>query len=143
MDDSYLRQQLRAFIFWDVMERNFSGPGRVLSFDGDHQDWHLLGDAMSAMRQEFGSHPFGEYSEFKCWWLLQREVVYQRWGLKQRGLLDALYKYLNDFYLHLEYGWDEPRPGWRDSCHPLDRVSSVWRRGFFGPPSWFPKWLLW
>jgi hypothetical protein len=100
-----LQQQLRQFIFWDIMERKLTGPNAVDDFDADDQDWHLLGDAMRDMKE--ARDRGAETRDFQHWWCDQEAVAFdERWP-ERWPFRDELYAYLDHLYFGDE--WKDDR----------------------------------
>ena len=83
------------------MERNFTGGDAMKEFKPDHQDWHLLGDAMLDRKAESGGEDFLE------WWREYKRLVCKRWP-NRATTIDALYGYLDEWYFGS--GWDKRSP---------------------------------
>jgi hypothetical protein len=95
--DDELRKELRKFIFWDVMERNFSvKTGSTskppTSFNSDDDDWHMLGEALVDMKCQNG-----DFSLFREWWVAQRDYVFRRWPGRTEDL-KRVYEFLDGSY---------------------------------------------
>jgi hypothetical protein len=104
-----LRQQLRQFIFWDVMKRNFALSISTAPFVRDRHDWHLLGDAMLDMKNERDRGH--EKRDFQHWWCDQKDVVSKRWLAEpaRKKAIDGLYAYLDELYFGAD--WRDGRGG--------------------------------
>ena len=90
-----LRQGLRKFIFWDIMEHNFAKQVTLRTFDPDHHDWHLLGEAMANFKTESGK-------EDLCWLTEMKGKVFERWP-QHSSEITAVYAYLDKHYLNGEW----------------------------------------
>jgi hypothetical protein len=123
--DAELQRQLRQFVFWDVVERHFTGQKIVDRFRGDDQDWHLLGDAMLDRKMD-DDHLRRWWRRWHCWrcwvepdflewWREYKRLVCKRWP--ERGqVLEELYRYLDEWY----FGDD-----WDKQC-PIQHCLSPW-----------------
>jgi hypothetical protein len=106
--DIGLKRDLRHFIFWDIMERNFVGRNPTNAFNPDHHDWHLLGDAMFDMKKDLQKNCWDGRDWFR-WWTDQVAVADDRWSGTSKVVLSALYAELDKTYFGK--GWrTEPRP---------------------------------
>lgn len=113
-----LREQLRRFMVWDLLEANLSrregqpppatkadaGVARRLGepprpqgfiFDPEVDDWHLLGEVVWEMKEDPQ-----ERARFESWWSqdVKAHVLSYRWP-RERGELQKLFAWVEGVYL--------------------------------------------
>jgi hypothetical protein len=94
--DPLVRNEIRNFIFWDVIERNVSGNSDF-RFDEEKGDWHLLGDSIYDMSRDPAKFSL-DGQDFKTWWLAAKQTVYGRFP-NQKEELTKSFAWIGRTYL--------------------------------------------
>lgn len=96
LDDRNMRQVLRQFILWDVLEKNVKNN---FLFDSESADWHLFGDTLYDMAQE-------DRARVQECWLGVKNTASRRWPQSEKELR-RLYQWIEDTYIGSA---DPPQP---------------------------------
>lgn len=92
------RRGLREFIISDALTRHFSDALPVATFDKDHPDWDLVGDAVSNLWRDWGDAKPEAAKTFDEWWCKKKDEYKSR-RRTHAQLLDDLYRYIEEFHL--------------------------------------------
>jgi len=79
MKADQLKRELRHFIFWDIMERNFARSDPTRIFNPDDHDWHLLGDAMLDMKRDLQRSCWEDRDWFRWWTRSDPQPTCAKW----------------------------------------------------------------
>ena len=108
MSDRGLQRGLYRFAGGQTMMAHFGEGAEALSFNKDHADWGLLGDALFNLRK-FWDEPF-ERESFGEWWCDEQQRFLKRWPSHVQHLR-SLFAYLDHEYLHdRHYKYVRPAP---------------------------------
>jgi cellulose synthase/poly-beta-1,6-N-acetylglucosamine synthase-like glycosyltransferase len=122
------REAMRQVVVWELLERNLAtaalpSADTRFRFDSEHPDWHLLGDVLTAMRDDESCS-----RDFARWWQLDvRDHTMRRWP-QHAAELTALYAWVESTY-GIQRAADAP-VSWTEPVLVLSRGAA---RGFSGP----------